>query len=274
MASLAVLAGAALAAKGVLASDCSAYKVRDIEGAFTDVVKADFSTATAGGDAKALLQSFGLSISDYPVGAGSGSVAHYFRPENVKLGDGSLDLVVNAYDGGDYVYSAEIASDQTTLYGSLRTVLKSSGVPGVCEGLFFYKGDNNEADWELLTTTSLEGSDTVPAGVWATNQALQEGGQSTSVNVPFDFDPSADYHEYRIDWTESSTTFYIDGVQKAQHTENVPTQAANGLWNVWSNGDPYWSAGPPTADSITHIKSIEMYSGLEKRVEGKVCDVN
>ena len=83
-------------------------------------------------------RSFGLSISDYPVGAGSGSVAHYFRPENVKLGDGSLDLVVNAYDGGDYVYSAEIASDQTTLYGSLRTVLKSSGVPGVCEGLFFY----------------------------------------------------------------------------------------------------------------------------------------
>ena len=56
MASLAVLAGAALAAKGVLASDCSAYKVRDIEGAFTDVVKADFSTATAGGDANALLQ--------------------------------------------------------------------------------------------------------------------------------------------------------------------------------------------------------------------------
>ena len=54
----------------------------------------------------------------------------------------------------------------------------------------------------------------------------------------------------------------------------VPTQAANGLWNVWSNCDPYWSAGPPTADSITHIKSIEMYSGLEKRVEGKVCDVN
>ena len=61
------------------------------------------------------------------------------------------------------------------------------------------EGDNNEADWELLTTTSLEGSDTVPAGVWATNQALQEGGQSTSVNVPFDFDPAADYHEYRID---------------------------------------------------------------------------
>ncbi|TRM69294.1 glycoside hydrolase family 16 protein [Schizophyllum amplum] len=254
------------------AAGCSAYKVANMEGAFTNLIQADFSSATAGGDAAAFLSQFGLYISDYPVGGGS--VSHYFRPENVALADGSVQLTVNAYDGGEYVNSAEIATGESTLYGSLRTVLKSSGVPGVCEGMFFYKNDQQEADWEILTTTSFEASDTVPAGVWATNQALVEGGQSTSVNVPFDFDPSEDYHEYRIDWTESSTTFYIDGVQQAQHTDNVPTEAAAGLWNVWSNGDPYWSAGPPTADSVTSIKSIEMYSGLAKTVEGNVCNVD
>ncbi|TRM65850.1 hypothetical protein BD626DRAFT_546288 [Schizophyllum amplum] len=195
---------------------------------FTTLVQADFSSATAGGNAESYLDQFGLQISDYPVDE-KNAISHYFSPDNVALGAGSVDLTVRAYDGGEYVYGAEIVTADTTLYGSLRTVLKSSTTGGVCEGMFFY--------------------------------------------LPFDFDPSEDYHEYRIDWTESSTTFYVDGVQKVQHTTNVPYLATLGVWNVWSNGDPYWSAGPPTADSVTHIRSIEMYSGYAKEVEGTVCDV-
>lgn len=54
--------------------------------------------------------------------------------------------------------------------------------------------DNQEIDFELLTTTALTASSTVPAGIWATNQAVTTGGTATDATIPFTFDPSAAYH--------------------------------------------------------------------------------
>lgn len=130
-----------------------------------------------------------MSISDY--GPLDGPVKHTFVPGNVVLGDGVLEVKVNAYDGSGNVNCGEIQSNDAFLYGSMRTVLKSSGVPGIVEGMFTYRelstqtwrypiyvdaflflkvNDNQEADWEILTTTVSEPSENVPAGVWATNQ--------------------------------------------------------------------------------------------------------
>ena len=49
-----------------------------------------------------------------------------------------MDLKVNAYTGNGSVQSAEIVTNSMFKYASVRTVLKSSGVPGVVEGNFFY----------------------------------------------------------------------------------------------------------------------------------------
>lgn len=53
--------------------------------------------------------------------------------------------------------------------------------------------DTQETDWEILTTTTLQGSGTVDAGIWATNQAAT-GQPKTHELIPFDFDPSEDFH--------------------------------------------------------------------------------
>jgi len=158
-------------------------------------------------------------------------------------------------------------------YASVRTVQKSSKTKGVVEGNFFYLNDNQEIDWEILTSTISTSSACVPAGIWATNQAVIPGTPNTHQTVPFTFDPTAAFHEYRIDWSAGVTSFYIDGQQKARFTTNVPTQAGPWLWNVWSNGDPCWSNGPPTADSTTQIRSIDIYKGWTSTVSGTVCNV-
>jgi len=133
--------------------------------------------------------------------------------------------------------------------------------------------DNQEIDWEILTSTISTASACVPAGIWATNQAVTPGTQNTHQTVPFTFDPTADFHEYRIDWSSDATAFYIDGQQKTRFTTNVPTQAGSWIWNTWSNGDPCWSNGPPTANSITQIKSIEIFKGWTSTVSGTICNV-
>jgi len=245
--------------------------VPSIAGGFTQRTFIDFSGVTPGGNAASLLSSNGISISNYPISAGP--VPRTFVPQNVALGSGSLDLKVSAYTGSGSIQSSEISTNDVFKYASVRTVLKSSGVPGVVEGNFFYLNDNQEIDWEILTSTTLTSSPNVPAGIWATNQGLVPGTPSTHVTVPFTFNPSQGYHEYRIDWAADATTFYIDGVQKARLTTNVPTQAGHWIWNSWSNGDPNWSNGPPTADSTTHIRSIEIYKGFTSTRSGTICNI-
>ncbi|RDB17495.1 Beta-glucanase [Hypsizygus marmoreus] len=260
----------ALAISMANAQMCNTYVAANISGGFTQRQFVDFSGVTPGGNVGSFLSSHGIYISDYPIA--STPIPRTFTPRNVAFGSGSLDMKVSAYTGGS-VQSAEIVTEDTFKYASVRTVLKSSGVPGVCEGNFFYLNDNQETDWEILTSTTLTSSPYVPAGIWASNQALVPGNPSTHVTVPFTFDPSQGYHEYRIDWVAEATTFYIDGVQKARLTTNVPTQAGSWIWNSWSSGDPYWSAGPPVTDSITHIRSIDVYKGYTSVRSGTICNI-
>ncbi|KIY73010.1 glycoside hydrolase family 16 protein [Cylindrobasidium torrendii FP15055 ss-10] len=247
---------------------CGSYTVDGMKGAFADAVTIDFSNAS--GDVGSFLDQNGFYISDYNVE--STPVAHRFSKDHVTLGDGVLEMKVSAYTSGS-ILSSEIASYDSFLHGSVRVTMKSSKTAGVCEGIFFYKNDNQETDIELLTTTSLEASDSVPAGYWTTNQAVVPGGQSTSKNIAFGFNPTDDFHEYRIDWAEGSTTFFVDGTQVNKLTDNVPTEASAFIFNAWSSGDKFWSAGPPTADSVTQIRKIELYKGYLPKVQGRACSV-
>ena len=52
----------------------------------------------------------------------------------------------------------------------------------------------------------------------------------------------------------------------------VPTEAVRWVWNAWSDGNPNWSGGPPTADSSTLIRSIEIYNGFISTPQGSICN--
>ncbi|KAF8893413.1 concanavalin A-like lectin/glucanase domain-containing protein [Infundibulicybe gibba] len=250
--------------------NCATYVIPGRSGGFTTKQTIDFSGVN-GGNAATFLSQNGISISNYPIS--DSPVPHTFVPGNVALGAGTLNMKVNRYSGSGSIQSSEISTQATFQYASVRTVLKSSTTPGVVEGNFMYANDNQEVDFEILTTTTLNSSPDVPAGIWATNQALTPGQPSTHQTIPFTFDPSQGFHEYRIDWFSDSTTFFIDGTQKARLTSNVPTATAPWVWNSWSNGDPNWSNGPPTADSITQIRSIIIYKGFTPNVVGPTCNI-
>jgi len=116
-------------------STCNTYTVSGIPGGFQQRTQIDFSSVIPEDDVTAILSTYGLSISNYAVN--SGPVPHSFLPSNVALGNGTLNLKVSAYSGGSVVDSAEVVTVDTFAYGSVRTVMKSSSVPGVVEGNFF-----------------------------------------------------------------------------------------------------------------------------------------
>lgn len=248
---------------------CDTYTVPNLAGGFRSRQFIDFSTAKAGQDAQQLLSNNGLVISDWDVS--DGPITHTFTPKNVALVDGAVALKVSAYPGSGKSIGAEFVTTAEFKYASVRTVQKSSNVPGVCEGNFFFKNDYAEIDFEILTSSISNDTECVPAGIWATTQPLAPGETKKSEIYPFTFDPRADFHEYRIDWTPGLTQFYIDGKKMGNITENIPTVSGPWMWNAWSNGDPCWSAGPPTKESTTLIRSIEIIKDYSTTVTGNVC---
>ncbi|GAA6018220.1 hypothetical protein JCM11491_005638 [Sporobolomyces phaffii] len=180
--------------------------------------------------------------------------------DNVEIVDGALRLKVTAYPDGpaDEVESGEIESHDYYHYGTIEAWAKATDVPGVCQGIFFFESDYAEIDIELLSSYYTKGYEySVEPGAQFTNQAVVAGTASTRNARAYGFDPAADFHNYTIQWTPTTTAFFIDGKHQDTFKKNVPKVASQIVFNNWANGDPNWSAGPPKEAAYFHIKSIK-----------------
>jgi beta-glucanase (GH16 family) len=74
------------------------------------------------------------------------------------------------------------------------------------------------------------------------------------------FDPTADFHEYRIDYLPGRVFFYADGVTLAEMDgPAVPSSPGHLILQHWSNGNQYWSGGPPTEDASLTVRYVKAY---------------
>ncbi|KAF2771232.1 concanavalin A-like lectin/glucanase [Teratosphaeria nubilosa] len=203
----------------------------------------------------------GLAVTQQTIGDPDGPYKqHEFVPENAYVSEGYLNLLV---DGGqqdsDVIYSGQVHTSFTVASARVDTHAILSDEAGVCNGAFYYVDDDNEIDIEWLSNSSSQAN--VDAGLGlALFYTNQPGG--TDLNSAYGAAPSdatTAVHIYRIDWDASSTTFYLDGVEQANLTRNVPqTTTGQWYWNNWSNGNQGWSSGPPVNDAVFKIEKIVM----------------
>lgn len=104
-------------------------------------------------------------------------------------------------------------------------------------------------------------------------------GNFIKANLPFD--PTADFHEYRIDYNPSEILFFADRVLLAtMNGTNVPSPNSHGhlILSHWSNGNPKWSGGPPKEDAPLLVRYVKAYfnSTDPKRMQdwSKRCNNN
>ncbi|KAJ7672749.1 concanavalin A-like lectin/glucanase domain-containing protein [Mycena rosella] len=178
----------------------------------------------------------------------------------------ALGLKASAYDNSGSVKSAEIFTTRSDiLYGSFRMQAQVPSVPGVVFGFFTYITDSQEQDIEFLSSDA-----DYYQHLYYTNQPGQLANGDSDPDAAKDVVVSgADFTTFgvhRLDWLPGSTVYSYAGSNNGAAvtstttiTKNVPTTPSEFVLNVWSNGDPNFSKGPPTADAIATVQYVHLY---------------
>lgn len=77
-------------------------------------------------------------------------------------------------------------------------------------------------------------------------------------NLPFN--PTTGFHEYRFDYVPGHILFYADGTVLATfNTSTTPFEPGHLILTHWSNGNPLWSSGPPSANATMSVGYVKSY---------------
>ncbi|EME82290.1 glycoside hydrolase family 16 protein, partial [Pseudocercospora fijiensis CIRAD86] len=194
-------------------------------------------------------------------GDSSAKFNHKFNPQNVQIQNGFLELIVPGGQTISPLQCAEVSTDFEVLYASVSTYAILTDEAGVCNGMFFYHSDSQEIDIEWISdansTSNLDANNGTRVMQY-TNQGPHGEEDSSEVYGQAAADATLAVHEYRLDWVNGTSSFYLDGAFQQQIQTNVPNTPGNWVWNNWADGDPDFTVGPPKNDAVFRMQKIVM----------------
>ncbi|KAJ3972137.1 concanavalin A-like lectin/glucanase domain-containing protein [Lentinula raphanica] len=237
-------------------ASCACGYIDDQEHVWREAITTDF-TQSAG--AIVALGNDWIIATDNEPQSGTATANIQYVSENVMNFNDALGIQASAYTSGSSdVDCGEIFTDRSDiLYGSFRMRAVVPTVPGVVFGFFSYKSDTQEQDIEFLSSDS----DYYQHVYYTDQPGTVDGVVDTNAHKDVEIN-GADFTafgEHRFDWLQTSTNYYYNSALEATITKNVPTEASEIVINVWSNGDPAFSKGPPTSNAIATIQYINLY---------------
>jgi endo-1,3-1,4-beta-glycanase ExoK len=166
---------------------------------------------------------------------------------------------------------AEVRSLDTLTYGRVRARVKFATGSAVVSSLVTiytpWPADNwNELDIECLGSSGKVQLNTMVYTGAPTTPPVTQSVKPTQFPHPLTlgFDPSADFHEYELEWTPAGARFSIDTQEVYTWTEHIDlmTLPQNVLMTIWASGSSGW-AGPvndATGTAKAYYDWIELYS--------------
>ncbi len=179
-----------------------------------------------------------------------------FIASNHELGLGEV-VADNVFEDGDsmILFSPESnfnGSQKRSIdrigYGSYIVDLKTDHAAGSYTAFFMYEGveeKNDEIDIEIYN----DGSRRIDFVIW------KDGVRTNFVQRKLDFDPTADFFEYRIDYYPDYVAFFVKGELMALFTEDIPQSEMYLLANHWW---PDWmEPSEEHEESRNYLRQIE-----------------
>jgi beta-glucanase (GH16 family) len=201
-----------------------------------------------------------------------------FSPETVTVENGVLTIrllpapegTVDADGATKTFLGAEVRSLRALRYGRVRARVKFARGSAVISSLVTIYTPWPADDWNELDVECLGKA---PEGIQYNAQVYTGPETTPPVTTPVSptphlfqdalpFDPSADFHEYTIEWNPASAKFLVDGELRHTWTKNIGLMdlAPNVLLTVWASSSVGW-AGPVddgTAQATAQYDWVEL----------------
>jgi beta-glucanase (GH16 family) len=183
-----------------------------------------------------------------------------FSTANASVANGivTIALTPEPTDTVKPFRGVEMRSLDTITYGKVESRIRFAKGSGVVSSLVLIytpwpADDWNELDIEFLGLYT----DRAQTNVMVYTGPPTTPPVTTSVTptpfaefVTFDFDPSADFHVYAIEWTPTEARFVVDGVVKRTWSDRIDRLKLpqNILLTIWASSAASW-AGPIQSDT-------------------------
>lgn len=166
---------------------------------------------------------------------------------------------------------AEVRSLDSLTYGRVRARIKfASGSAVVSSLVTIYTpwpaDDWNELDIECLGQSGKVQLNTMVYLGQPTTPPVATSVQPTAFPTAplLDFDPSADFHDYQIEWTPRDARFSVDGVEVRRWSEHIDRMKLpqNVLLTIWASNSAAWAGAvtDATGTAKAYYDWVELYS--------------
>ncbi|GAA1564765.1 hypothetical protein GCM10009827_102920 [Dactylosporangium maewongense] len=169
------------------------------------------------------------------------------RPQNVSVSGGALNIALKkeTYGGKDYT-GGGVVSKQTLRYGYYETRAKLNDGAGWHSSFWLMSGDGSTT-FPASQRSEIDGFEIdsisptrIHHGVLTWKGNGVSAGKSYGTTYTSDTIDSRDWHVYGIDWSETSTKFYVDGVLKYT-APYLPTDWTHDYTSIWLTSIAYGS---------------------------------
>lgn len=175
-----------------------------------------------------------------------------YRTENVKVGDGCLQLVSSLEN--DTYYSGAVTTENKRLFLYGRIEIKAKLPSG--QGIFpaFWMLPQSGDSFPEIDIIEYLGND--PNHIWHVYHYLGPQGQDRFFTSIEGKNFSGDFHIFTLQWSEECLTWMIDGVETYSVTSEIPNQKMFLYLNTAVGGD--WP-GNPDSSTIFPVTMIIDY---------------
>ncbi|MGV8905538.1 MAG: glycoside hydrolase family 16 protein [Acetobacterium sp.] len=150
---------------------------------------------------------------------------------NVSVNEGLLRIKLpkNSLDGGE-IYTAELQE-----LGTFEARMKLPDAPTSITGFFLYKAPDYYYEIDIEVVNGQNGP------LLLTTYA--DGQKNNEYVNQMNFDPTKEFHDYRIEVNQERVSFYIDAILIESWSQGFPKEKMYLMLNCWY---PQWLAGEKT----------------------------
>ena len=178
-------------------------------------------------------------------------------------------------DGSQLAAELDFAEYNVT-FASIRMSARIHGASGAIAGFFTYHDDTSESDIEIPTEGSAD-------EVHYSNQPTTDPDTGVPIdgatfNVSMEaHQPTSTWNNYRLDWVDGRSAWYMNGAQSADTEVNVPDKESMIILSLWSNGGTFSGRMDVGQDAWFDVQWVELLfntsASASPDTSGTVCSV-